>query len=133
MKKPVGESSMNKRFGLLVGALAATFIMQPANALVINYDVQRDTALRECDQLRYAQDSAADQCYSNLLGANSMLLRADAYAALGDIRNANKFYREAASQSDDPAIKTSWAELYLATHQVSDATALFREALLYDR
>ena len=101
-------------------------------ALVINYDADRDPALRECDELRYANDSAAEACYSALLSAESVLLRADAAAELNDVRTANKYFREAASTSHDPIIKTHWGHLYLATHQVSDATALFREALLYD-
>ena len=123
---------MSNRFYQAAALLLLAFFFQPAYALVINYDAQRETAIRVCDQLRYANDSESEQCYSNLLNAESPLMRADAAAALGDIRNANKFYRDAASQSDDPAIKTRWGQLYLATHQVSDATALFREALLYD-
>jgi len=114
---------------LLVLVLLA---LPKAHALTINYDPDRDPALRECDQLRYASDDRADSCYSALLSSDETLLRADAAAALGDVRTANKAYRDAASSSDNPIIKTHWGHLYLSTHQVSDATALFREALLYD-
>ncbi|MEE9333466.1 MAG: hypothetical protein V3U65_05180 [Granulosicoccaceae bacterium] len=114
-------------------ALFVTMLWLPQSyALVINYDANRDPALRECDELRYANDSGDEECYSALLSSDSALLRADAASELGDVRAANKNYREAASNSDDPIIKTHWGYLYLATHQVSDATALFREAMLYD-
>ncbi|NND93148.1 MAG: tetratricopeptide repeat protein [Granulosicoccus sp.] len=104
-----------------------------AQAFTVHYDLTRTDALRTCDQHQYRgeQDAAAD-CYRQLLDTGNRLEQADAAAALGDIRQANKLYREAAAESTDPAIKTRWARLYLQTHQISDAEALFREALLYD-
>ena len=103
------------------------------HALNINYDLNRSQPLRDCDQLNYRGDKeAATDCYQQLVDQSEGLEQADAAAALGDIRLANRLYREAAANSNDPAIKTNWANLYLQTHQVSDAEALYREALLYD-
>ena len=59
-------------------------------------------------------------------------MRADAAAALGDVRTANRLYREATSGNRDAVARTRWARLYLETHQTSDAEALYREALLLD-
>lgn len=102
-------------------------------AFPIHYDLSRPDTLRRCDQHLYeGRKPAADQCYEERLAQATGLEQADAAAALGDIRQANKLYRELAADSTDPAIKTHWANLYLQTHQVSDAEALFREALLYD-
>ncbi len=123
---------MQQYFVMWLTLVATIFWLPQSYALVINYNPDRDPALKECDILRYANDSGADDCYRALLSSDSALLRADAASELGDVRSANKNYREAASDSDDPIIKTHWGYLYLATHQVSDATALFREALLYD-
>ena len=104
-----------------------------AQAFYIHYDLDRAESLRECDRALYrGNDDEATSCYQVQLKTGSLLERADAAAALGDIRQANKLYREAAANSADPAIKTHWARLYLQTHQTSDAEALFREALIYD-
>ncbi len=123
---------MNKLVVKLLVVLGLSATSLPALALTIHYDPNRDPALRACDELVYASDATADDCFSALLDDPDTLLRADAAAALGDVRTANKYYRDAAAESDDPAIKTHWGHLYLDTHQVSDATALFREALLFD-
>lgn len=112
---------------LLVG------LMGPASAFVIHYDLSRSDALRSCDKQQYrGKDVEARNCYTDLLKNSSGLEQADAAAALGDIREANKLYRNASANDNNPAIKTNWGKLYLQTHQTSDAEALFREALLYD-
>jgi len=86
-----------------------------------------------CDSHTYVGDrEAATACYQALADHPSVLVRADAMAALRRVRDANRLYREAAANSDNPAIKTRWARLYLETHQSSDAIALLREALVYD-
>ena len=106
---------------------------ESARAFTIHYDATRSADLRECDDELYrGEDEQAEECYVNLLDNADGLEQADAAAALGDIRRANTLYRELTTQSNDPAIKTHWGELYLQTHQISDAEALFREALLYD-
>lgn len=104
-----------------------------ANAFTIHYDLTRSDSLQVCDQLLYTgQKKESTECYQTLLNTSSGLEQADAAAALGDIREANRLYRDVSSESSDPVIKTHWAKLYLQTHQTSDAEALYREALLYD-
>jgi len=113
--------------------LIAGLFGMPAHALTIHYDSSRGEALMKCDQLSYrGHREQAQRCYTRLYESSEGLERAGAAAALGDTRNANKLYRELVAESDNPAIKTQWGQLYLQTHQVSDAEALFREALLYD-
>lgn len=120
-------------FSICLLLLAGQALSRPVFAFAIHYDLSRSETLRQCDQLKYrGQNEESATCYQDLLNTSDGLEQADAAAALGDIRQANRLYRELASGSDDPAIKTHWAQLYLQTHQVSDAEALFREALLYD-
>jgi len=105
----------------------------PSYAFSIHYDSSRSESIRSCDDLLYRGEADASRhCYTQLLDFAEGLDKADAAAALGDIRQANRLYRELAANNNDPSIKTHWAYLYLQTHQVSDAEALFREALLYD-
>lgn len=112
------------------GFLGASF---GVSAMTIYYGDDRHESLLECDQHSYRSDNdAAKACFTALLDHESLLVQADAAAALGDVRTANKRYRQAVSDSNDPLIKTHWAMLYLQTHQVSDAQSLLREALLYD-
>ena len=119
MMRLVGSRALNKSRVIQLTFVVSLLCWQQSHALVIDYDPDRDAALRECDDLRYANDSASDDCYSALLTASSVLLRADAAAELGDVRTANKYYREAASESDDPIIKTHWGHLYLETMRKS--------------
>ncbi len=117
----------------LLGALLLIGWGTHSHALTIHYDTTRSDAIRACDQLDYVGSrEEALECYETLLSTSTGLEQADAAAALGDIRQANRLYRDAAANSNDPAIKTHWAQLYLQTHQTSDAEALFREALVYD-
>ena len=112
---------------LLLGVLAE------AQAFTIYYNESRSLFVRECDDHLYRGDDVrANECYTRIVDTSEGLEQADAAAALGDITLANRLYRELASESNDPAIKSHWGLLYLQTHQVSDAEALFREALLYD-
>ncbi|MGI9296233.1 MAG: tetratricopeptide repeat protein, partial [Pseudomonadales bacterium] len=105
----------------------------PGWTLTVHYDANRDAALVTCDQLRYRGDeSAATLCFEELMGSSEKLVRAQAATELGDVATANKLFREAASDDTDPAIKTAWGHLYLQTHQVTDAVALFREALVFE-
>lgn len=118
---------------LLVLLLAGSALPMPAHALTIHYDDSRSQPLRACDEQMYkGDDEQGMACYKQLLDTSEGLEQADAAAALGDIRLANRLYRELASSSSEPSIKTHWGQLYLQTHQISDAEALFREALLYD-
>ncbi|MFK7862514.1 MAG: tetratricopeptide repeat protein [Granulosicoccus sp.] len=113
--------------------LLLLFQSLPSYALTIHYDSSRSEAVRQCDELAYRGDKeGTERCFTQLLETAEGLDKADAAAALGETRQANRLYRELASGSSEPSIKTHWAQLYLQTHQVSDAEALFREALLYD-
>jgi len=113
--------------------LSVLLVCMPVQATHIYYDQTRSDAIGTCDQLAYTGEREESQrCYRDIQQSGTTLERADAAAALGDFRAANRLYREASSDSTDPKIKTHWARLYLQTHQTSDAEALFREALLYD-
>ncbi|MCB1757170.1 MAG: tetratricopeptide repeat protein [Gammaproteobacteria bacterium] len=110
-------------------------LVRPALALEIFYDPARDPALRECDSQHYrGQTAEARACYTALQDSSaSTLLQAEAAWALGNTREANRLFRAAARDDEsDPGIKTRWGRLYAATHQVSDALALFKEALRID-
>ncbi len=118
------------KFSLL---LVVLLLSTELKALTINYDQDRDPSLKVCDESLYAGDKEASvNCYRALFDSSTGLLQADAAAALGDVQTANRLYRDLASIDTNPVIKTHWARLYLETHQISDAEALFREALLYD-
>ena len=128
---PSGVRRVGCALSLLLGG---TLFASGAEALLVHYDTGRETVLRACDDLRYRGDeAAATTCYEALLeGEGSVRVRADAAAALGDVRTANRLYREATSGNRDAVARTRWARLYLQTHQTSDAEALYREALLLD-
>lgn len=104
------------------------------HALTIHYAADRDPELRVCDDPRYrGQEAEARECYRALLDSDAEpRLRADAAAALGDVRTANTLYRDATRGNRDAVARTRWANLYLETHQTSDAMALYREALLFE-
>lgn len=119
--------------------LAATFTLGlfaslPVFALEINYDIDRNSALLECDQLNYhGKKSEAQNCYTDLLDLDDLHIRAEATWALGNTREANQLFRAAAKANENnPAIKTRWGRLYSITHQTSDAMTLFKEALQID-
>ncbi|MFK7996058.1 MAG: tetratricopeptide repeat protein [Granulosicoccus sp.] len=121
------------RMGAVVGSLFLFMLSCSTYAITIHYDASRSESVRACDDVKYrGERESAERCYKKLLDTSEGLDKADAAAALGDTRQANRLYRELAASSSDPVIKTHWAQLYLQTHQVSDAEALFREALLYD-
>lgn len=113
--------------------LALFVVTDSAHALTVYYGDDRQEQLRTCDEHAYKGNTrAANDCFTALLNDADTLVQANAAAALGDVRGANKRYRQAASDSSHPLIKTHWAALYLQTHQVSDALSLYREALLSD-
>ncbi len=123
---------MNKSFVFML-VLNLFLVCTSAQALTIHYGDDRHEELRACDELAYVGDKEkANACYEVLSNHPQLLVQADAAAALGDVRLANKRYRQASSDSNDPLIKTHWAMLYLRTHQVSDAQSLLREVLLRD-
>jgi len=112
-------------------AITAMISSTSSHAFQFHYDEHRDAALKACDALQYHGDiDTANQCYRNLNSHEDILVQAQAASALKDVRLANRLYREASRSSTHPAIKTSWGYLFLSTHQIEDAVALFREALL---
>ena len=118
---------------LLVVIFAGFGFSSAAHAIQFHFDLERDAALVECDVQNYSgENDAAQSCYQTLLNHSDALVKAEAAAALGDVRQANRLFREASEDSDNPAIKTGWGNVFLSTHQVSDAIALYREALLFD-
>lgn len=120
-------------FNSLLCAMAVIVVSPAAHALQFHFDLFRDPSLLECDAHSYVGDTdEAIRCYEALDSSDIGLVRAEAASALGNVRVANRLYREASEVSDDPAIKTGWGNLFLETHQIADAIALYREALLYD-
>jgi len=120
-----------RSFCQFVVALIVLSVSPAGHALQFYYDENRDEALKACDAHSYVGDSAAaNRCYDDLKTHDSVLVQAQAAAALKDVRLANRLFREASRSSTHPAIKTSWGYLFLSTHQIEDAVALFREALL---
>jgi len=113
---------------------ALAIVAVDARALVIHYETDREPELRACDDRAYRGDKdAAEACYAALLEDDERrVVRADAAFALGDVRTANRLYREATAGNVDAVARTRWARLYLETHQTSDAETLYREALLMD-
>lgn len=102
----------------------------PAHALRIHYDPLRDETLVKCDRLAESgENDEAKQCFEALLVSPSLLVRAEAAHFLREVKLANRLFRQALEESDDPYIRTRWGYLYLTTHQISDAAALFRESL----
>ena len=98
-------------------------------SMTVAYDTLRSPGLKACDDTLFAGDrDAARACYAQLSTSDSVLERAESAHALRDVKLANRLYREA-SRTDDPYVLTRWGYLFLQTHQVSDAAALFREAI----
>src|SRR5262245_11226117 len=102
-----------------------------ASAQDIDYDPRRAAVLRPCDEHRYhGRIEDAKNCYQPLLSSQSPMIRAEAAWALGDLKLANETFRELVQGNErvvQPRIR--WGQLFLQTHQYSDAVELFREAL----
>jgi len=117
----------------LAGLLVSLLGPLPAAALTIHYDENRPAALVACDAHAYrGQPARADACFERLLDDDSALVRAQSRVALGRNAEANAEFRDAAVNMRDADIRAAWARLYMDTHQLGDAEALFREALLID-
>jgi tetratricopeptide (TPR) repeat protein len=113
---------------LLVGAAQS-------QALTIEYALDRAAALVACDRPLYRGAlPEAQACYRSLVaGSADSRIKADAARALGDVRTANSYFQEAIKEyPQDPALRTRWGELFLATHSNPEAVRLFEEALEID-
>jgi len=122
--------------GAKLAALFALCCAAPASyALTIEYALDRPAVLVACDERMYrGARTEADTCYRKLLAENpDSRIKADAARALNDVREANSRYQAAIKEyPDDPALRTRWGELFIATHQNNEAIRLFQEALELD-
>jgi tetratricopeptide (TPR) repeat protein len=118
-----------------LGAVAALTGAAAAQALTLEYALDRPAPLVACDAVANRGARAeAQACYANLRAQNpDPRIKADAARAAGDVRAANSFFQAAINQyPEDPALRTRWGELFLATHQHNEAIRLFEEALGID-
>jgi tetratricopeptide (TPR) repeat protein len=116
-------------------ALTALAGASAANALTIEYALDRPKALVACDEMAYRGARAeALACYTNLISQSTdTRIKADAARASGDVRAANAFFQTAVKEyPEDAALRARWGELFVATHQSNEAARLFEEALKID-
>ena len=116
-------------------AVAALVGASAANALTIEYALDRPQALVACDEQAYRGLRAeALACYRRLIAQSTdTRIKADAARASGDVRAANTFFQTALKEyPQDPALRTRWGELFAATHANNEAVKLFEEALELD-
>ncbi len=121
-----------RRCGLAV-ALAAFWATAPARD--IHYGAVADPELLLCDERHWrGAVDAARTCYQALLVAPaSLLVRAEAAWALGDLKTANDLFQAAvAAEPDNAVLRLRWGELFAQTYQYQDALKLFSEALERD-
>jgi len=106
-----------------------------AGAQQIDYDPARPASLRKCDEpLHHGRVEEARNCLRPLLRDAAPLIRAEAAWALGDLRNANEFFRaavDAEPRATRPRVR--WGRMYLDASQYADAAKLFQEALQIDK
>ncbi|HEX7238071.1 MAG TPA: tetratricopeptide repeat protein [Gammaproteobacteria bacterium] len=118
-----------------VGAVVALAGASAAQALTIEYALDRPQALLACDeQANRGARAEAMACYRNLITQSSdTRIKADAARASGDVRAANAFFQAAIKEyPEDAALRSRWGELFVATHQNNEAAKLFEEALKLD-
>jgi tetratricopeptide (TPR) repeat protein len=116
-------------------AVAAFCAASAAQALTIEYSLDRADALIACDEQLYrGQRAPANACYRALLAQSTdTRIKADAARATGDVRAANSFFQAAIKEyPEDAALRARWGELFAATHQDNEAVRLFQEALELD-
>ena len=132
MRNP--ESARHLRGPAPWRAAAALFCLAlalPVGAQQIDYDPRRAALLKRCDEpLHHGRIEEARTCFRPLLRANEPLVRAEAAWALGDLRNANDFFREAVAAEPRASLpRVRWGRMFLAAGQYTDAERLFAEAL----
>ncbi|HXS32022.1 MAG TPA: hypothetical protein VN755_14385, partial [Steroidobacteraceae bacterium] len=89
----------------LAAALLCVATAWPAGAQVIDYDPRRAAVLKRCDEpLHHGRIEEARTCFRPLLRSSEPLIRAEAAWALGDLRNANDFFREAVAAQPKSAL-----------------------------
>jgi cellulose synthase operon protein C len=107
-----------------------------ALAVDFDYDPRRPAELKACDEPRTrGRVDQARTCYQRIQrSSRDVSAQAEAAWALGDVRQANEFFR-AALQADEKAVRprARMGRLYLETHQYGESADLFREALEIDK
>ncbi|HEY8508539.1 MAG TPA: tetratricopeptide repeat protein, partial [Steroidobacteraceae bacterium] len=101
-----------------------------------DYDPRRHSSLRPCDEHAYrGRIDQARKCYTALLNNSAnTVVRAEAAWGAGDVRRANELFREAVRLDErNVYARSRWGRLYLTTHQFSDASTLFQQALEIDK
>jgi tetratricopeptide (TPR) repeat protein len=121
--------------GRVVALLLAVFGLAPIVAQEIDYDDHRAASLRRCDDpLHHGRIEAARTCFRPLLRDADPLTRAEASWALGDLRNANEYFRAAVAANEQAALpRVRWGRMFLAAGQHADAVRLFQEAQKLDK
>jgi len=94
----------------------------------------RDPSLIPCDvQWDRGRRPQATACYRKLLESRDPAVRAEAWWALGDVKQANEVFRAAIDADEsNPDLRVRWGYLYVQTHQESEGMNLFQEALKID-
>jgi tetratricopeptide (TPR) repeat protein len=127
MHQRIAELALISTLGLAAAHTAA--------AADFDYDSRRPAELHACDDARYhGRVEEAKSCYQKLLNSSrDNSVQAEAAWAMGDVRHANELFKVAV-QADAKAVRprVRWGQLYLETHQNTDAADLFREALEID-
>jgi tetratricopeptide (TPR) repeat protein len=110
----------------------------PPSARGLDYGLVTAPGVQACDAQRWgAQRGTAVACYRQLLAQQDPAVRAEAAWALGDFKSANEWFRDALrvhadKLPDSVALRVRWGELYIDSHQDSEAYKLFQEALKRD-
>ncbi|HMA12951.1 MAG TPA: tetratricopeptide repeat protein [Steroidobacteraceae bacterium] len=127
--------SWRATFTAAFAAAGCLVLAGAAGAQQIDYDPARPAALRKCDDpLHRGRVEEARACLRPLLRADEPVVRAEAAWALGDLRNANEFFRaavDAEPRATRPRVR--WGRMYLDASQYADAGKLFQEALQIDK
>jgi tetratricopeptide (TPR) repeat protein len=106
-----------------------------AAARPLHYDAVQEPAVVACDKQSWrGQREEAMACYRQLQQRSTdPAVQAEAAWALGDPREANRWFQEAARQRpEDPDVRVRWGDLYTDTYQNEEALKLYREALNLD-
>jgi tetratricopeptide (TPR) repeat protein len=109
----------------------ALLAMAPLWARGFDYGLVTNASVQRCDALRWQSDrAAAGNCFRALLGNADASVRAEAAWALGEVRTANEAFREALRAAPGSALlRLRWGDLYVDTHQDSEAYKLYAEVL----
>ncbi len=114
---------------LLMGTLAMRI-----EARGLSYGAVTDAGLQRCDAMQAAgRRPAAQECWRALLNIADPVLQAEVSWALDDFRAANQLFQAATrARPNDAMLRVRWGELFIDTHQDSEAIKLFNEAIKLD-